>query len=81
MRHNLTELESFDAMRAFLEAYWRRGLCASDDLAVLLGSINRTPWPSDKQMPHLVGAPLDIAQWDDWLNAIEASQKDKPSPA
>jgi hypothetical protein len=67
MQHNLTELEAFDAMRAFLEAYWRRGLCASDGVANLLSNINREIW-SD-------GGPGDPAQWNNWLDAIETSQK------
>lgn len=71
MRHSLSELEAFDAMRVFLEAFWRRGGCKSDELAMLLGSTNRGGYPDgSKQLPHLVGAPLDIAQWNDWLDAI-----------
>jgi hypothetical protein len=58
----LNELEAFDAMRIFLEAYWERGLRASDDVAVLLGNIDRR-FSSG-------GEPLDIAQWDDWLEAV-----------
>jgi hypothetical protein len=67
MQHQLTELEAFDAMRAFLEAYWRRGLCASDDLANLLSNISRNLWTD--------GSTADPAQWNDWLDAIEASKK------
>jgi hypothetical protein len=59
---NLTELEAFDVMRAFLEAYWERGLRSSDDLAVLLGSVNRG---------HADGSPMDLAQWPDWQEAVE----------
>lgn len=55
----LTGIEAFDAMRAFLEAYWARGGKQSDDIAVLLGSLNRSDGP-----------PLDVALWDDWLRAI-----------
>jgi len=58
-KHQLTELEAFDAMRTFLEAYWERGLKESDNIAVLLGNLNREGGP-----------PIDIAQWHDWLNAI-----------
>ena len=57
----LTELEAYDAMRAFLEAYWERGLKTSDDIAVLLGSVDRGV---DR------GAPLDPAQWHDWREAV-----------
>jgi hypothetical protein len=74
LRHNLTELEAFDAMRAFLEAFWRRGGCESTDLANLLSWTNRGGFPSGKQLPHLEAAPLDIAQWEDWLDAIEATK-------
>ncbi len=38
---DLDELEAFDAMRKFLEAYWERGGRRSNDLAVLLGSVHR----------------------------------------
>lgn len=58
----LTELEAFDAMRTFLEAYWERGLKTSDDIAVLLGSVNRC----DER-----GPPLDAAQWGDWRDAVQ----------
>lgn len=36
---SLNELEAFDAMRAFLEAYWERGHKQSDDLAVAAGEL------------------------------------------
>lgn len=61
--HTLDELQAFDAMQDFLEAYWERGGRQSDDIAVLLGSLNR-----DRQGNH---APLDLAQWFDWRNAVE----------
>ena len=73
-QYALTELEAFDAMRSFVEAFWRRGGCQSKELANLLSFTNRQSWPSGKQLPHLAGAPLDIAQWEDWLDAIEASK-------
>lgn len=37
----LDELQAFDAMRTFLKSYWERGGKRSNDLAVLLGSLNR----------------------------------------
>jgi hypothetical protein len=58
----LDALTAFDAMRAFLETYWERGNKTSDDLAVVLGNLNRSIW-SD-------GRPSDPAQWDDWKAAI-----------
>ena len=54
------ELQAFDAMRAFLEAYWERGGKQSADLAGLLGSLNR----------H-IGPPLDVALWYDWKEAVD----------
>jgi hypothetical protein len=75
MQHTLTELEAFDAMRVFLEAFWRRGGCESRELANLLSWTARG-WPNGApQLPHLQGAPLDIAQWEDWLDAIEATKR------
>jgi hypothetical protein len=65
---SLTELEAYDAMHAFLEAYWERGLKTSDDIAVLLGSTQRLR----------DGGPLDPAQWHDWRNAVEKVVKHKP---
>jgi hypothetical protein len=62
-QYQLTELEAYDAMLAFLEAYWRRGGGKSDDLAVLLGSTNRSICAD-------LG-PGDPAQWNDWMNAVE----------
>ena len=76
MRYSLDELEAFDAMRTFLEAFWRRGGCKSEELANLLSWTNRQEWPSGKQLPDLTGAPLDIAQWEDWLDAVAATKSD-----
>jgi hypothetical protein len=55
-------VDAFDAMRHFLEAYWNRGGRESDDIAVLLGSLNRD---EGSETP-----PLDPAMWDDWLAAV-----------
>jgi hypothetical protein len=66
--HALTELEAYDAMCVFLEAYWERGGKASDDIAVLLGSMQRLR----------DGRPLDPAQWDDWRDAVERVVKRRP---
>ena len=57
----LDERAAFDAMRVFLEAWWERGGRTSDDLAVLLGSLN----------PVADGMPLDPAQWSDWREAVD----------
>lgn len=58
----LDESTAYDAMCVFLEAYWRRGGRSSDDLAILLGSLNRAP----------DGGPLDPAMWADWQEAVKA---------
>ena len=62
LSRDLNQLEAFDAMRHFLEAYWVRGGKAADELAVLLGDIDRT-LAND-------GGPADPAQWADWLEAV-----------
>lgn len=61
----LDELQAFDAMRAFLEAYWERGGQRSDDIAVLLSNLDRDAWEN--------GMPLDIAQWDDFRRAVDVA--------
>jgi hypothetical protein len=64
----LTVKQGFDALRHFLEAYWERGQRSSDDLAVLLGSLDGE-FTSD-------GRPLDAAQWDDWVNAVRKAERE-----
>ncbi len=59
---SLDELTAFDAMRVFLEAYWERGGKASDDIAVLLGMLDRSIWAD--------GGPGDPAQWPAWKAAV-----------
>lgn len=56
---------AFDAMRAFLESYWIRGGKQSDDIAILLGALNRD------EPAHM---PLDEALWNDWIEAIKTSK-------
>ena len=58
----LDELMAFDAMRAFLEACWERGLKSDKDLANLLSNLNRSV-RSD-------GSPGDPATWSDWKEAV-----------
>ena len=58
----LTISEAYDAMFAFLVAYWERGGKSSDDLAVMLGSMNRTLF-TDR-------GTADPAQWHDWERAV-----------
>lgn len=75
MQHSLTELEAFDAMRTFLEAFWERDGRNSDDGIARILSFTQRGWPNGApQLPHLQGAPLDIAQWEDWLDAIKATK-------
>ena len=62
-RFVLNEFEAFDALRVFLEAYWKRGGKSSKDIAVLLSNVNREVWAD--------GRPFDPAQWSDWLKAVE----------
>ena len=59
---HLDELQAYDAMVEFLDAYWRRGGMHSDDIAVLLGGLSRSPW-TDK-------FPGDPAMWEDWMRAV-----------
>jgi hypothetical protein len=61
----ITAAEGYRAMFAFLEAYWERGLKSSDDIAVMLGSMN---YADENGTPR----PLDIAQWHDWLDTVKA---------
>ena len=61
---DLTLLCGYDSMVSFLHGYWEQHEKQSDDLANLLGSINRT----------VSGPPLDAAQWSDWLDAILSIQ-------
>lgn len=61
--------DGFDAVRYFLEAYWERGLCSSEDIAVLLGSMN-----GEMTMD---GRPIDAAQWTDWLDAVRKVEAER----
>jgi hypothetical protein len=60
----LTAPEAFDAMRVFVENYWKRGLKTSDDLRLLLSAMNRDTaiWAD--------GGPADPSMWSDWLLAL-----------
>ena len=62
---------AFDAMIAFLTAYWERGERASDDIAVLLGSLAR----------HDDGMPMDPALWEDWMTIFAAVGRDSDGAA
>jgi hypothetical protein len=58
----ISVLVAFDAMRQFIDDYWKRGGSGSDDIAVLLGSLNRDEIENS--------LPLDAALWHDWLKAV-----------
>ncbi len=62
-RYSLSELEAYDAMLAFLVAYWERGGKSDNSLAGLLGGLSRDTWVG--------GSTADPAQWNDWLAAVE----------
>ena len=59
---NLDELAAFDSMRAFLEAYWERGLRNDEGLGSLLANLNRSVW-ADR-------STADPAMWQDWKDAV-----------
>ena len=59
--YTLTQVEAYDSMRAFLEAYWERGLRESEEIAVLLSSL----------APLRDGISADPAQWNDWPAAVK----------
>jgi hypothetical protein len=55
---------AFLTTQRFLEAFWERGLKQNDELAMLLSSMEPPPWAID--------APVDAAQWDDFVSARDA---------
>lgn len=59
---------AFEAMRIFLEAYWERGGRSSDDIASLLGDLNRAAKGQE---------PLDPATWTDWIEAIQIAESNR----
>jgi hypothetical protein len=59
----LNEIEAFDAMRAFLKAFWERGLRSSEDIGLLLSWLDRENWAN--------GMPNDPAMWSDWRAAVD----------
>jgi hypothetical protein len=70
---DLDELAAFDAMRAFLEAYWVRGLKSDDGLANLLSNLDRSVWDD-----HSTGDP---AMWQDWKDAVALVRRTRGSAA
>ena len=59
----ITPVEGYDAMRIFLEAFWRREGGTSENLERLVGALK---WAD--------GAPVDPTAWQDWLRAVEAAK-------
>lgn len=60
----IDELQGFDAMVLFLDAYWKR-TGRTDDIASLLGDISRDIW-SD-------GSPGDPGAWEAWRKAVQSA--------
>ena len=56
--------DGYRAMFSFIEAFWERGGKRGDELANLLSSMNF-------DMADETPRPLDIAQWQDWLDAVQ----------
>ena len=67
--YTLTQVEAYDSMRAFLEAYWERGLREFEEIAVLLGQLQCLD----------DGIPADPAHWDDWVAAVKSVKERKRS--
>ncbi|MFA4900519.1 MAG: hypothetical protein WC563_13435 [Brevundimonas sp.] len=57
----LTTDQAYQAMAAFLEAYWIRGGRTDDQIAILLGG-----------MAGGHGETADPAMWSDWVEAVGA---------
>jgi hypothetical protein len=66
MDNFITAVEAFRAMVIFLDRYYERGGCQSEDIAVLLSGISQTVWAD--------GSTNDPAQWSDWLTAIKLAK-------
>ncbi len=66
MNDSLTKVEAFHAMLIFLDRYYERGSCQSEDIATLLSGISQTLW--------LDGSTNDPAQWNDWLSAVQEAK-------
>ncbi len=65
MNHKLTEFEAFKAMRKYLESYYER--TSSDDIACILSD---TLFSSE-------GETADPTAWQDWIEAVEKTLKEK----
>ncbi|MDF2901405.1 MAG: hypothetical protein K0Q62_1464 [Phenylobacterium sp.] len=58
----LAELQAYDAMCEFLEAYWVARGKEDEDIAILLGGLSRELRRN--------GMPLDPVMWSDWKRAV-----------
>jgi hypothetical protein len=68
MDRQISLLFGFDIMRSFFQKIWEEDEKHSDDLAGLLGSMDRDEKAN--------GQPLDIGQWTDWLDAVLVVRSD-----
>ena len=69
---NLTPLEAYDAAIEFLDAYWKRGLKGSDEVASILSNMSRTVWAD--------GWSGDPAYLHDWMDAVAKVKAAQNSP-
>ena len=68
MNERLTVNEAYRAMFIFLEQYYERDGCQSDDIAVMLSGMAQTIWDD--------GGTNDPAQWSDWLKAVRTAKSE-----
>lgn len=68
--HQLSLLQTFNAMRIFLDMYFQQH--ESADIATILGSLQLCmPYGNDP----LIAPTIDPAAWHDWINAIKKTLK------
>lgn len=65
MEKSLTTKEAYQAMTEFLDSLYE--LTKSDDLAVILGSMQMTD----------DGSTMDPAYWDDWVRIVNNLRNNK----
>jgi len=63
----IDELQAFDAMVCFLDAYWKR-TGKTGDIASLLGDISREVWKD--------GVPGDPGAWENWRKTVQSVLQD-----
>lgn len=66
MDDSLTPAEAFRAVLIFLDQYYERDGCRSEDIATLLSGVSQTLWAD--------GSTNDPAQWRDWLAAVQLAR-------